>query len=212
MNIVQFFRAECPHVPAATMALAAVCIIMFVFPVLGIISQSELVWWYGMKPSSLFNDRDIFVATRHFPPELTLFTHAFFHANVTHLVNNAIFFLFFGSLVENKLGHTRFIIFFLLCSAFSVFMLAVSKIGGVNPLIGASGAIFGLMGATVRFFPKYRIMTGFVIFYFLSQFLGLFFHSASTTAWVVHLTGFLFGVGLAPFFAVLGQKSEGPFA
>ena len=79
------------------------------------------------------------------------FTHLFLHGDVTHLVVNSAWFLAFGSSVARRTGPVRFLAFFLLCGVGGALFFLAFNPGASNPMIGASGAISGLMGAAFRF-------------------------------------------------------------
>ncbi len=91
------------------------------------------------------------------PEELTYVTYAFLHGDILHLGGNMLFLWVFGDNVEDALGHFRFLIFYLLCAAFAAafhgFMAAESQV----PLIGASGAIAGVVAAYLILHPRVKV-------------------------------------------------------
>jgi membrane associated rhomboid family serine protease len=78
-------------------------------------------------------------------------THAFLHGDITHLLVNSAWFLAFGTSVARRTGAGRFLLFFLLCAVGGALCYLAFNVGSYNPMIGASGAISGLMGAAFRF-------------------------------------------------------------
>jgi membrane associated rhomboid family serine protease len=168
------------------------------------------------------------------PPEwLTLITSQFLHGGLMHLVGNMLFLWIFGNNVEDKLGHLRFLLFYLTCGtlagATQWFFSQTSQI----PSLGASGAIAGVMGAYIIRFPQVNVRTviplgifPFVVnipaFYylgiwFLQQALYGFATLSTRTnvgmesggiAYWAHAGGFVFGAILAPFLGLFRDRDE----
>lgn len=105
-------------------------------------------------------------------PLRTLFTSMFLHAGWLHLVGNMLYLWVFGDNIEDKLGHVRYIIFYIVCGVVSSALYVYVDPHSVVPTIGASGAISGVLGAYVLLFPKARVLTVIPIFIFL-QFVEL---------------------------------------
>ena len=145
----------------------------------------------------------------------------FLHGGWLHIIGNMWFLHLFGSTLEDRLGHGRFLIFYLLsgiaASVMYFLMAAYSKV----PAFGASGAIAGVMGAYIVMFPRARILTLILILFFpifveLSAFvyIGIWFllqlfsgtlvlvspTAGGGVAWWGHIGGFLTGIMLLPFF------------
>jgi membrane associated rhomboid family serine protease len=95
----------------------------------------------------------------------TLITSQFLHGGFIHLASNMLFLWIFGNNVEDRLGHSRFVVFYLLCGV----VAGLAQIGGDPssdmPMLGASGAIAGVMGAYLIMFPRARVLTFFFIFF-----------------------------------------------
>lgn len=146
---------------------------------------------------------------------LPFFFSMFLHGGWLHFIGNMWYLWIFGDNVEDKLGHFRYIIFYLLCGIFASLAHIYFNIDSSVPTIGASGAIAGVMGAYVLFFPKGKILTlipififiefievsayfflGFWIFLQLLQ--GVFSLSSSANAggvaWWAHIGGFAIGM------------------
>ncbi len=88
---------------------------------------------------------------------LTLFTAMFMHAGWLHLGGNMLYLWIFGDNVEDRFGHIKFIIFYLLCGLVATFAQLAFSMGSNVPNLGASGAIAGVLGAYIMLFPKGRI-------------------------------------------------------
>jgi len=148
----------------------------------------------------------------------TIFTSMFIHADIFHILGNMLFLHIFGDNVEDLLGRARYIIFYFLCGLAATFLHVISCIffGWLDvPVIGASGAISGLVGAYVVFFPKARILTavlGYYGYYVASVraevYIGIWFlfqllwavlspFVASPVAYWAHIGGFLMGLFIA---------------
>jgi membrane associated rhomboid family serine protease len=110
---------------------------------------------------------DAFVETWAFVPRrflanpggdfLTLFTSMFMHAGWVHLGGNMLYLWIFGDNVEDRFGHIKFIIFYLLCGLAATFAQLAFSLGSNVPNLGASGAIAGVLGAYILLFPQGRV-------------------------------------------------------
>jgi membrane associated rhomboid family serine protease len=146
------------------------------------------------------------------PERLTLVTYMFLHGGWIHLIGNMLFLWVFGDNIEDAMGHMRFIMFYLMCGIFAAlahtYMLPHSDL----PLIGASGAVAGVISAYLILHPKVkvwvlalwripiRITAAWALgIWILAQFANLFFASEEAVAWWAHLGGLLAGAGLILF-------------
>jgi len=97
----------------------------------------------------------------------TLVTSMFLHGGFAHIIGNMLFLNIFGDNIEDRLGPVRFVLFYLVCGlAASLAQIAINPDSAI-PLIGASGAVAGLMGAYLRLYPHTRILTLFTFGYFV---------------------------------------------
>ena len=202
------------------------------FPIvnLTIIVLCSLIWLYEW--SLLRHDPKLFeFFLRQWglvPAELTdkpysLITHMFLHGSWGHIIGNMWFLWVFGDNVEDKLGKVRYIIFYLLSGlGAAVTQTAISlAFGGANvPMVGASGAISGVLGAYMKMFPNARVIALVPVFFFLTLmelpalvFIGIWFFiqilngiitlpfiGYGGVAWYAHIGGFLAGYYLVDFF------------
>jgi membrane associated rhomboid family serine protease len=148
-----------------------------------------------------------------------LVTSMFLHGGLLHLLGNMLFLYIFGDNVEDRLGHLRYLVFYLLCGVAAGAAQAFSSPDSSVPMVGASGAIAGVLGAYLLFFPGARVVTLVPIFFFLQVleipavfFLGLWFlgqfllgvsslgtHAAAGgVAFWAHIGGFVAGMVLGP--------------
>jgi rhomboid family protein len=153
---------------------------------------------------------------------ITLFTSMFLHGGFLHVGGNMLYLWIFGDNVEDSLGHFRFLAFYLLCGlAAGLFQIAASPASRI-PLVGASGAIAGVLGAYLLLFPAARVRT-LVIFVFFVRIvpvpalfvLGIWFlmqilsapdSGRSGVAFFAHIGGFLTGMLFVGLFGVRGRR------
>ena len=152
-----------------------------------------------------------------FNPWLTLLTCLFLHGGWLHIIGNMWFLYIFGDNVEDRFGHGKYLLFYLLCGLAGSLAHLIANAGSTAPTIGASGAIAGVMGAYFILYPHAKVLTLVPIFIFLTMidvpaplFLGIWFllqflqglvpsTGAETggVAWWAHIGGFAAGLALA---------------
>ncbi len=151
--------------PLVTISLIAVNIAAWIYQLsLGEGRWEQFFLDYGLVPAALYE------ALNHadqWPALFPLGTSLFLHGGWMHVLGNMLYLWVFGDNVEDKLGHVRFFIFYLLCGVFASGMHVVADPGSTIPTIGASGAISGVLGAYVLLFPKARVLTLIPIFVFI---------------------------------------------
>lgn len=153
------------------------------------------------------------------PVYLTMITSMFMHGGFGHLFGNMLFLWIFGDNIENRLGHTRYLVFYLLCGILaSLSHVFASQIMGMDldvPSLGASGAISGVMGAYLILFPKRKVMVWFLriiipvpamvslgiwILLQVVSGVGMIGGKSDGVAYAAHIGGFLAGMLLIKFF------------
>jgi membrane associated rhomboid family serine protease len=165
-----------------------------------------------------------YAAGRDLPPQIpypywsTLLTSMFLHGGWGHLGGNMLFLWIFGDNIEHRIGHLRFIVFYLLCGIAAGLAHILFNSGSPIPTVGASGAISGVLGGYLLLFPRNRVyvmtwggvatvpavlMLGLWI---LMQFINQFGSVADTpetggVAYLAHIGGFAAGMILAPLFS-----------
>jgi membrane associated rhomboid family serine protease len=137
-----------------------------------------------------------------------LFTYMFLHAGYAHLLGNLYFLYVFGDNVEDALGKTRFVLLYVLAGIAGALLHTVFAVKSTTPLVGASGAIAGVLAAymilfprvdiwVVLFFYRFRVKAMYYIFFWLGfQFVSLYFVKnigGGGTAWLAHIGGFVAG-------------------
>jgi membrane associated rhomboid family serine protease len=167
--------------PGVTITLIVVNIAIFLFQSsLSERGQETFVYAFGLVPAYFSFG--------------TVFTSMFVHGGVAHLVGNLLFLWIFGDNVEDRLGHLRFLTFYLLCG----FLAALSQLfldpDSTVPMVGASGAIAGVMGAYLVLYPHSRVLMLFPFPVFLFELPAIVFLGG----WF--FLQFLNGIGQLPVF------------
>ena len=204
--------------PALTVTLIVACVLVFLWQTsLGSQGYQAAVYALGVIPAVLLNKASLPMELAVVPPTLTVFTSMFLHGGFMHLAGNMLFLWVFGNNVEDAMGHGRFIVFYLLCGVAAVFGQVMQNPASEIPMIGASGAISGVLGAYLLLYPQARVLVLIPLWFFMQLVrlpalwvLGLWFaiqlSSALTSsegggvAWFAHIGGFLAGMALLPFF------------
>jgi membrane associated rhomboid family serine protease len=148
------------HAPLVTYLLIAANLAVFVyqFIVLTPLQSEHMVMQHGVVPMHLLSG--------YGPSLSTPFTSMFMHGGLGHLASNMWFLHVFGDNVEDVLGHFRFFLFYLFAGVVAVLAHTLVDPASQLPLVGASGAISGVLGAYVLMFPRARVVTLFLLFLF----------------------------------------------
>jgi membrane associated rhomboid family serine protease len=175
----------------------------------------------GVIPSVLWGTAELAPELYTIPAALTLFSSMFLHGSLLHLGSNLLFLWVFGNNVEDRLGPGRFLVFYLLCGIAAALAHAAIEADSGIPMIGASGAISGCLGAYLLLFPgaavtvllpigpllwTTRVAARWVVgVWFLGQIVNsLAAGEGPGVAWFAHLGGFAAGLLLLPAF-LLGR-------
>jgi len=214
------FRDDTPtrQLPAVTCGLIAACVIVFLWQFsLGPRGLERSAMEYGMIPAVLFGAARLPARLALVAPPLTLVTSMFLHSGWLHLIGNMIYLFVFGKGVENALGILRFLIFYLLCGIAAALTQAFTDPAETLPMVGASGAIAGVLGAYIVLYPFGQVFVFFWIiiffrvvavpailllgFWFLMQLLSAEAPSAGVGGVAVwaHVGGFIAGMILVLF-------------
>jgi len=186
-------------VPLVTYGLIALNVLFFIVELTG--GDAFIGKWAFVPSRFLANPIGDF---------LTLFTAMFMHAGWLHLGGNMLYLWIFGDNVEDRFGHVKFIIFYLICGLAATFAQLAFSIGSDIPNLGASGAIAGVLGAYILLFPKsnVRVLQGsrviqvsalivigiWIVLQFFSG-IGSIVSTAQTggVAYMAHIGGFVVG-------------------
>lgn len=192
--------------------IAANCLIYFYQMTLPLRDEQLLAFQFGLIPVEITNMTDM-TPSIPFPVWLSPFSSMFLHGDFWHLAGNMLYLWIFGNNVEDYLGHLRFLLFYILSGLAAVALFVVFNSTGETPLIGASGAIAGILGAYMVLYPKARVLTLiwiiFIIrlvwlpsvfilgYWFLIQLVmgmsSIGMNEGGGVAWFAHVGGFLFG-------------------
>jgi membrane associated rhomboid family serine protease len=146
--------------PVVTIGLIVLCITAFLWQrTLDPAAGRRAVAALGAIPAVLSG-------RAHLPPDLewvprfaSVFTSMFLHGGWMHLLGNMLFLWIYGDNVEDSMGHIRFAAFYLLCGVVAVLAQTLPDPGSPYPIIGASGAISGVLGAYLMLFPRAKVLT-----------------------------------------------------
>jgi membrane associated rhomboid family serine protease len=170
---------------------------------------------YALYPYEVVRGRQLY----------TFFTSMFIHADWFHLIGNMLFLYVFGDNIEDVFGHVRYFFFYIVSglAASATYLLTTTSISPLEAVVGASGAISGVLGAYLVLFPKARILTliffGWVILlpipaviflgiWFGLQWFSAFFEIGSNIAFWAHIGGFVAGMILALAFGLALKKKR----
>jgi membrane associated rhomboid family serine protease len=208
--------------PVVTTTLIAINTIAFFYElslgpqIAGFFQQTAFI------PADYFHPGDLGIDVR------SVFVSMFLHGGWAHLIGNMLYLWIFGDNVEDRLGHVRFILFYLACGWVATLAHGYANPESTVPSIGASGAIAGVLGAYLVVFPRARVLTlvplGFFIrltelpalvvlgFWFVIQIFSgtasLGSRTAQTTgvAWWAHIGGFVAGLAVGVVVAMVQRR------
>ncbi len=147
------------RVPVITAGLIAACSVVFLWQLgLDETASEEASLTYGMVPAVLFGYAELPASLRIVPPAVTLLTSMFLHGGLLHLLGNMLYLWIFGKGVETALGASRFLVFYLLCGIAAALTQALTDPMAEVPMIGASGAIAGTLGAYLVLHPRANVV------------------------------------------------------
>lgn len=219
--------------PLVTWVAMVACIAVFIWQWNLGPAEDAAIYRYGFTPAVLFgglNGSGGAIVSSWAP--ITLVTSMFLHGGLLHLGGNMLYLWIFGNNVEDAMGHLRYLAFYIACGALAALTLGVTQPGSRIPMIGASGAISGVLAAYVLIFPRARVtvivplgillyplkISAFYVvgFWFLLQLLSAAISNPNEpgVAWWAHVGGFGAGLILTPFlsrFPLFGRRRRGPW-
>ncbi len=203
--------------PIVTVTLIAICVFAFLWQIgQGPRGFERTVYGLGMIPAVLTGRAELAAGLVMVAPWMTLLTSMFLHGGWMHLIGNMLYLWIFGNNVEDRLGHVGFLVFYLASGLAAATVQILPDPAAETPMVGASGAISGVLGAYLVFFPRARVLVlipvGFMFVYTLPAgwLLGFWFlfqilsalgspSTAAGVAWWAHIGGFAFGALVAFF-------------
>src|SRR5213596_3684275 len=148
--------------PVVTVALIVVNAMVFMYQLSLEPKQGELfVYEFGAIPAVIFGSGnlppEVEAIPETIPPVLTIFTSMFLHGGFMHLIGNMLYLWIFGNNVEDAMGHMRFLLFYLVCGIAAALAEGIVNPHSALPMVGASGAISGVLAAYVLIYPRARV-------------------------------------------------------
>ncbi len=198
------------HFPIVNLSIIAVNVLVFLWQFTQGSYIEQALFYFGIVPAR-YSNPELAVHFTHLEQVLPFLTSMFLHGGILHILGNMWFLYIFGDNIEDRIGHFRYLIFYLLCGVAAGVIHLLTNWGSEIPTIGASGAIAGVMGGYVLLFPRAKVLTLVPIFFFFQffeipafVFLGYWLliqimsGSASRSdvggvAWWAHIGGFLAG-------------------
>ncbi len=203
--------------PFVTLSLIAACCVVFLWQhSLDLAAGRRAVAALGAIPAVLMTDARLPLDLQWMPRYGSLFTSMFLHGGWLHLLGNMLYLWIYGDNVEDAMGHARYLVFYLLCGMAAIGAQALSDPHSAYPIIGASGAISGVLGAYLLLFPRAKVLTLVLLPFFFTTLrlramlpLLLWFAAqlvsdlsvrggGSSVAYRAHIGGFLAGMVLVP--------------
>ncbi len=199
--------------PIVTYFIIGLCVAIFLMQ---LSSQSyktgQLFYSYGLIPSVLMGNKQLPIDLYIVPGYVTIFTSMFMHGGFMHLIGNMLYMWIFADNIEDNLGPTKFLIFYLLCGIGAAMTQVLMDTHSQVPMVGASGAIGGVLGAYLINHPNARVLV-LIPFGFFSQLIKIkalyvlgfwfilqFISSGGGVAYAAHIGGFVSGMILILFF------------
>jgi membrane associated rhomboid family serine protease len=212
--------------PYVTIGILISCALVYVWQhlLLSDAGGQQAAYAFGVVPAVLTGREVLPAGIAVIPGWASIFTSMFMHGGFWHLAGNMLYLWVFGNNVEDAMGHARFLVFYLLCGVAAVFAQVLPNPGSIIPMVGASGAISGVLGAYMLLFPRARVLLGLPVGFLIVQ-LGRFPAIWVLAAWFVmqlimgamaaaqpvgesqggvafgaHIGGFIAGLALITFF------------
>lgn len=206
-----------------TWVLILACVAVFLWQFsLGERDGVRVVYAFGVIPAVLFGQAELPPGIVVLPAWASIVTSMFLHGGWMHMLGNMLYLWIFGNNVEDSMGHGRFIVFYLLCGTVGALTQGLMAPGSDVPMIGASGAIAGVLGAYLLLHPQANVRVLLVIIVYIRLInvpalivLGLWFllqflngamtptDEGGVAVWA-HIGGFVAGMVLIPFFRERG--------
>lgn len=204
--------------PLVTVAFIAACVLVFLWQTgLGEQGNRAAVFALGVIPVVLLDQAQLPPELALVPAALTPLTSMFLHGGFMHLAGNMLYLWIFGNNVEDAMGHFRFVIFYVLCGIAAVFGQVLQDPHSEIPMIGASGAISGVLGAYLLLYPHARVLVAvplgivlhtvrlpagvvLALWFAIQIFSSMAAGDGPGVAWFAHIGGFIAGLALMPLF------------
>lgn len=208
--------------PIVNVTLIAINVLIYLIELANYPELNRIMFIYGLVPAR-YTVPEIAAHFDIIQQIFALFSFMFLHGGFWHIIGNMWFLYIFGDNVEDRLGHLRYLAFYLLCGWASGLTHLIFNWHSQVPTIGASGAISGIMGAYLILHPRSRVLTMipiifipyfveipaafFIGIWFLFQFLSAALSDAQATgiAWWAHIGGFISGIVFLKLFLMIPE-------
>ncbi len=203
--------------PVVTFALIALCTLAFLWQVsLSANGQQQVAYLFGFIPAVLFGNAQL--EGQWIPASTTIITSMFLHGGWLHLIGNMLYLWIFGDNIEDRIGRGRFLVFYLVCGGVAALGQGLADPQSEIPMIGASGAISGVLGAYLVLYPRAKVLVLLPLLIFITTVrvpalvvLGIWFAGqllssliaapgSGGVAFAAHVGGFVAGVVLIRLF------------
>ena len=217
-------------VPVVTYVILGLCGLVFLWQIsLDPAGARTAVYALGVIPATLLQGAQLPPGVALVPPTVTILTSMFLHGGLMHFIGNMLYLWIFADNVEDSMGSLRFVGFYLLCGVAAVLAQALPAPDSQVPMIGASGAISGVLGAYLLLYPYNRIKV-LVIFFFITVvqlpamvMLGIWFalqvfnalgslglSSVVNVAYTAHVGGFVAGALFMVIYKMVNRQPVWP--
>ena len=203
--------------PYLTITLIALCVLVYLWQMmLGPRGGAAVIYSLGVIPAVLLDRVQLNPELVVVPAQTTIFTSMFLHGGFMHLAGNMLYLWIFGNNIEDAMGKFRFILFYFVCGAAAVFGQVLQDPSSQIPMVGASGAISGVLGAYLLIYPRARVLVVIPLWFYLELIrlpagwvLGFWFvlqlvssvlsdNAGGGVAFYAHIGGFITGMMLVP--------------
>ena len=200
-------------VPYVTYGIIGINVFLYLYLVfMGPVQGQRFVLHYSVIPAALFGGEYV-VRGVAVTPYFSLLSSMFLHGGLLHIAGNMLFLWIFGDNIEDFLGHLKYLLFYLACGVLAAYSHALLNPDSTLPMLGASGAISGVLGAYILLYPRAGVWTFFFFLFFWQVLkvpavfiIGLWIviqvingmlepaHGGGGVAWFAHVGGFLAGM------------------
>jgi membrane associated rhomboid family serine protease len=213
-------------VPYVTVCLIGLCVLVYLWELTLDGKADGALMMLGLTPDILVHSG--YVPGLGLPAWATLISSMFLHASILHIAGNMLYLWIFGNNIEEAMGNVKFALFYLICGTAAGMTMVLMDPGSRTPIVGASGAISGVLGAYILLFPRarvhvivpvgiifypFRIRAVWVVgFWFAIQLVtaALMPPSDPGVAWWAHVGGFAAGLMLTPLLKARHVPYFGP--
>jgi rhomboid family protein len=209
----------CSRAPVVVWTLVGACVLVFLWQSsLDPVADERAIFALGVVPAALFGYASLPPDAAMVPPWATVFTSMFLHGGWLHLGGNMLYLWIFGNNIEDSMTRPRFLLFYLLCGIAAALTQSFAAPHSEVPMVGASGAIAGVLGSYLLLHPRANVRVLVTVIYYIRVVnmpamlvLGAWFILQLVSGWATptdqggvafwaHIGGFVAGMALTPLF------------